>query len=64
MAQDKEIGKKVTPFGGGPRLCPGAELAKVMTAVFLHHLVLNYRYQPKYQLLFLFRNPHLISVLF
>ncbi|KAF3444540.1 hypothetical protein FNV43_RR14232 [Rhamnella rubrinervis] len=41
---DKEISKKVTPFGGGPRLCPGAELAKVVTAVFLHHLVLNYRF--------------------
>jgi len=35
---------KVAPFGGGPRLCPGADLAKVEIAFFLHHLVLNYRY--------------------
>ncbi|GJN27311.1 hypothetical protein PR202_gb15325 [Eleusine coracana subsp. coracana] len=35
--------KKFTPFGGGPRLCPGSELAKIEAAFFLHHLVLNYR---------------------
>ncbi|KAG8082319.1 hypothetical protein GUJ93_ZPchr0014g46966 [Zizania palustris] len=35
--------KKFTPFGGGPRLCPGSELAKVEAAFFLHHLVLNFR---------------------
>ena len=35
--------KRFTPFGGGPRLCPGSELAKVEAAFFLHHLVLNYR---------------------
>lgn len=29
-------------FGGGPRLCPGAELARLQMAAFLHHLVLNY----------------------
>ncbi|XVF57915.1 hypothetical protein PTKIN_Ptkin07bG0020800 [Pterospermum kingtungense] len=40
---DKATRKKVMPFGGGPRLCPGAELAKVEIAFFLHHLVLNYR---------------------
>ncbi|XP_072989802.1 cytochrome P450 724B1 isoform X1 [Typha latifolia] len=37
--------KKFTPFGGGPRLCPGSELAKVETAFFLHHLVLNFRWK-------------------
>ncbi|XXG49450.1 hypothetical protein AAC387_Pa02g3635 [Persea americana] len=37
-------GKKFAPFGGGPRLCPGAELAKVETAFFLHHLVLNFQW--------------------
>ncbi|XWS30430.1 hypothetical protein CRYUN_Cryun24cG0116900 [Craigia yunnanensis] len=42
---DKATNKKVMPFGGGPRLCPGAELAKVETAFFLHHLVLNYRWK-------------------
>ncbi|KAK8672510.1 hypothetical protein V6N13_110878 [Hibiscus sabdariffa] len=45
MAQDKATTKKVMPFGGGPRLCPGADLAKVEIAFFLHHLVLNYRWK-------------------
>ncbi|KAK7823080.1 cytochrome p450 90a1 [Quercus suber] len=44
---DEETSKKVSPFGGGPRLCPGAELAKVEIACFLHHLVLNYRWKTK-----------------
>ncbi|XP_078169259.1 cholesterol 22-monohydroxylase CYP90B52-like [Carex rostrata] len=33
------------PFGGGQRLCPGAELTKMELAIFLHHLVLNYRWE-------------------
>jgi steroid 22-alpha-hydroxylase len=33
------------PYGGGPRLCAGFELAKLEIAVFLHHLVLNYRWE-------------------
>lgn len=37
--------KRFTPFGGGPRLCPGSELAKVEAAFFLHHLVLSYRWR-------------------
>ncbi|XP_059644153.1 cytochrome P450 724B1 [Cornus florida] len=44
---DQAMSKKVNPFGGGLRLCPGAELAKVETACFLHHLVLNYRWKIK-----------------
>ncbi|XP_059623668.1 cholesterol 22-monohydroxylase CYP90B51-like [Cornus florida] len=33
------------PFGGGSRLCAGSELAKLEMAVFIHHLVLNYRWE-------------------
>jgi hypothetical protein len=32
------------PFGGGIRLCVGAEFSKVLIALFLHTLVTNYRY--------------------
>ncbi|KAL6980696.1 hypothetical protein U1Q18_022333, partial [Sarracenia purpurea var. burkii] len=32
------------PFGGGPRRCPGAELARAELSVFLHHLVTQFRY--------------------
>ncbi|XP_054781947.1 ent-kaurenoic acid oxidase 2-like [Prosopis cineraria] len=31
------------PFGAGSRLCPGNDLAKMETIVFLHHFLLNYR---------------------
>ncbi|KAL3833003.1 hypothetical protein ACJIZ3_007739 [Penstemon smallii] len=30
------------PFGGGGRLCPGNDLAKLETSIFLHHFLLNY----------------------
>ncbi|XP_022773987.1 cytochrome P450 90B1-like [Durio zibethinus] len=33
------------PFGGGPRLCAGSELAKLEMAIFIHHLVLNYQWE-------------------
>ncbi|CAN1153670.1 Cytochrome P450 724B1 [Linum perenne] len=45
--EDKEIKKKVMGYGGGPRVCPGADLAKVIVAFFLHHLVLSYRWKVK-----------------
>ncbi|WJX89844.1 hypothetical protein P8452_71809 [Trifolium repens] len=32
------------PFGGGPRLCAGSELAKLEMAVFIHHIILNYNW--------------------
>uniref|UniRef100_A0A7C9D695 3-epi-6-deoxocathasterone 23-monooxygenase n=1 Tax=Opuntia streptacantha TaxID=393608 RepID=A0A7C9D695_OPUST len=33
-----------TPFGGGQRLCPGLELARLEISIFLHHLVTSYRW--------------------
>eukprot|EP00249_Psilotum_nudum_P003586 c17043_g1_i1 orf=705-2117(+) len=43
----KNLSKSVyfTPFGGGSRLCAGADLAKLEIAIFLHHLVLQYDWQ-------------------
>ncbi|XP_057510296.1 3beta,22alpha-dihydroxysteroid 3-dehydrogenase-like [Actinidia eriantha] len=34
------------PFGGGPRRCPGAELARAELSVFLHHLVTRFSWVP------------------
>ncbi|XP_042383985.1 cytochrome P450 90D2-like [Zingiber officinale] len=31
-----------TPFGGGQRLCPGMDLARLEASIFLHHLVTNF----------------------
>ncbi|XP_010503731.1 PREDICTED: cytochrome P450 90B1 [Camelina sativa] len=38
-------GNNYMPFGGGPRLCAGSELAKLEMAVFIHHLVLNFNWE-------------------
>ncbi|ESQ40480.1 hypothetical protein EUTSA_v10013418mg [Eutrema salsugineum] len=38
-----------TPFGGGPRLCPGYELARVALSVFLHRLVTGFSWVPAEQ---------------
>ncbi|KAJ9678299.1 hypothetical protein PVL29_020457 [Vitis rotundifolia] len=32
-----------SPFGGGARFCPGAELARLQIALFLHYFVTSYR---------------------
>ncbi|CAM8961188.1 unnamed protein product [Rhodiola kirilowii] len=39
-------GNVFTPFGGGPRLCPGYELARVSLSVFLHRMVTNFSWVP------------------
>ncbi|XWS49597.1 hypothetical protein CRYUN_Cryun12cG0016800 [Craigia yunnanensis] len=31
------------PFGGGSRICPGADLAKLQISIFLHYFLLNYK---------------------
>ncbi|KAL6619890.1 hypothetical protein ACP70R_035029 [Stipagrostis hirtigluma subsp. patula] len=37
-------GGAFTPFGGGQRLCPGLDLARLEASIFLHHLVTNFRW--------------------
>ncbi|KMT09034.1 hypothetical protein BVRB_6g137400 [Beta vulgaris subsp. vulgaris] len=39
------IGHNFMPFGGGQRLCPGSELAKLEMAIFIHHLVLKFQWK-------------------
>ncbi|RYR40467.1 hypothetical protein Ahy_A09g046222 [Arachis hypogaea] len=42
--QDKELNNcNFTPFGGGQRLCPGLELARLEAFIFLHHFVTQFR---------------------
>ncbi|KAG9455713.1 hypothetical protein H6P81_000221 [Aristolochia fimbriata] len=38
--------KTFIPFGGGKRMCPGSDIAKLEAAIFLHHIVLNYSWVP------------------
>ncbi|KAL5581657.1 hypothetical protein UlMin_014099 [Ulmus minor] len=40
-----EVSKRFTPFGGGTRYCPGSDFARIEAAVFLHHLVQNYKWK-------------------
>ncbi|XP_027079550.2 ent-kaurenoic acid oxidase 2-like [Coffea arabica] len=32
-------------FGGGPRICPGNMLGRMQIAIFIHHLVVGYRWE-------------------
>ena len=43
--QEKDMStSSFTPFGGGLRLCPGLDLARLEASIFLHHLVTSFRY--------------------
>ncbi|KAE8688543.1 3-epi-6-deoxocathasterone 23-monooxygenase [Hibiscus syriacus] len=44
--QEKDIisSYNFTPFGGGQRLCPGLDLARLESSIFLHHFVTNFRW--------------------
>ncbi|PWA38841.1 CYP716A14v2 protein [Artemisia annua] len=33
------------PFGGGPHMCPGREYARLEILVFMHHLVIKYKWE-------------------
>ncbi|XP_058069215.1 cytochrome P450 90D2 isoform X1 [Magnolia sinica] len=63
--QDKDIGTcNFTPFGGGQRLCPGLDLARLEASIFLHHFVTRFtRYESyKWDPLGLPRDIHWIGV--
>ncbi|KAI4355521.1 hypothetical protein L6164_004284 [Bauhinia variegata] len=43
--QDKDVSSSnFTPFGGGQRLCPGLDLARLEASIFLHHFVTQFRW--------------------
>ncbi|XP_052175897.1 3-epi-6-deoxocathasterone 23-monooxygenase CYP90D1 [Diospyros lotus] len=46
--QDREMSSSCnsffTPFGGGRRLCPGLDVARLEASIFLHHFVTQFRW--------------------
>ncbi|KAH7436570.1 hypothetical protein KP509_05G026200 [Ceratopteris richardii] len=43
--EEKVLSSHYTPFGGGPRLCAGIDISRLMAVVFLHHLVTRYEWE-------------------
>ena len=43
LAQDKLMYQEWVPFGSGPHSCPGEELAKMETKIFIAELLQNYK---------------------
>ncbi|XP_077212432.1 cytochrome P450 90D2-like isoform X2 [Tasmannia lanceolata] len=44
--RDKDVGTcNFTPFGGGQRLCPGIDLARLEASIFLHHFVTRFTWE-------------------
>ncbi|EXC11116.1 3-epi-6-deoxocathasterone 23-monooxygenase [Morus notabilis] len=44
-SQEKDTSNcNFTPFGGGQRLCPGLDLARLEASIFLHHFVTQFRW--------------------
>lgn len=35
----------LVPFGGGPRICPGYEFAKIETLITIHYLVTRFTWE-------------------
>ncbi|KAH9294248.1 hypothetical protein KI387_040547, partial [Taxus chinensis] len=57
-----EISSSITPysflpFGGGPRMCPGNEYAKLEILMTMHHLVKRYRWEAQFPDEPIIRNP-------
>ena len=45
QGQELHAGSKTfMAFGGGIRLCVGADFAKLQLAILIHHMVTKYRY--------------------
>ncbi|CAH2053786.1 unnamed protein product [Thlaspi arvense] len=48
-----------SPFGGGQRLCPGLDLARLEASVFLHHLVTRFRWTAEEDTIINFPTVHM-----
>ncbi|KAG2317858.1 hypothetical protein Bca4012_068841 [Brassica carinata] len=48
-----------SPFGGGQRLCPGLDLARLEASIFLHHLVTRFRWTAEADTIINFPTVHM-----